>query len=563
MLLGAPVRGCGHIADEAGKDWQPADGIGVTQVATSTSAESLSDLVATRSSRRSRHLCVVMLLFLALGIGAVLTYKLLADSAGSKSTSSTAPGLRKTLEAVNTFQTTTTDPADAVVNGDSKELLDEQNVQNLPNLTATSKTTTQEFREEVIVKEPRYVTATTTAQANQEDQEPVATTAEVPQMHTLQTSEQPWHGATNSSTSSASVTTPDDVQVLSTEQPGIDATSSSTSSAPVTTPDGVQIHPTEQPQMNATSSSTSSAPVTTSDGVHMHSTEQPWIDATSPSTSSAPMTTTDGAQMNSTEESRNDATSSSAPSSPVTTSDVEQINETEQLQNDATSSSTSSAPVTIPDGAQANSTEQLRNDAISSTTSPTPVSTSDIQQLNSTEQPWNDAVSGTSSTSTTSPTDGTRTTSTEQPGNYEAPLTTSSQPSTTTHGTSMASSGQPWDDNASQATSSAGALPPSPPLPAVRRCYLAALRQGEGCTRLSALEGAEFDLNELGQDGSGKRSCLEQLRRAGGNTFAFALGHCELSASTWSGCYRKGFCCSLASNVPGHPSFSRTPLTIL
>eukprot|EP00931_Biecheleriopsis_adriatica_P072531 TRINITY_DN4685_c0_g1_i1.p1 TRINITY_DN4685_c0_g1~~TRINITY_DN4685_c0_g1_i1.p1 ORF type:complete len:1066 (-),score=107.12 TRINITY_DN4685_c0_g1_i1:49-3246(-) len=63
----------------------------------------------------------------------------------------------------------------------------------------------------------------------------------------------------------------------------------------------------------------------------------------------------------------------------------------------------------------------------------------------------------------------------------------------------------------------------------VRRCYLASLEQGSnGCTRMAVLEGAGFEMNKHCQETDGKRACLKQLRLAGGNTFMYSPGRCEI-----------------------------------
>jgi len=67
-----------------------------------------------------------------------------------------------------------------------------------------------------------------------------------------------------------------------------------------------------------------------------------------------------------------------------------------------------------------------------------------------------------------------------------------------------------------------------------------------GCRHLETLQGPEFGLNEYGQETTGKRTCLERLRTAGGDSFVFAVGWCGLwrcdsraalraSAGTWAG----------------------------
>jgi len=71
--------------------------------------------------------------------------------------------------------------------------------------------------------------------------------------------------------------------------------------------------------------------------------------------------------------------------------------------------------------------------------------------------------------------------------------------------------------------------PPSAKFEAARNCYLEApLKTGFGCKRLAVLEGAQFSKNEFGQETTGKHRCFEELRRAGGNSFVFDVGHCEL-----------------------------------
>lgn len=66
-------------------------------------------------------------------------------------------------------------------------------------------------------------------------------------------------------------------------------------------------------------------------------------------------------------------------------------------------------------------------------------------------------------------------------------------------------------------------------LDAVRRCYVAPLTQVPGgCSKKEVLLDDEFGLNHLCQETDGKRRCLENLRKLGGDTFAYSPGRCEL-----------------------------------
>ncbi|CAJ1339117.1 unnamed protein product, partial [Effrenium voratum] len=61
----------------------------------------------------------------------------------------------------------------------------------------------------------------------------------------------------------------------------------------------------------------------------------------------------------------------------------------------------------------------------------------------------------------------------------------------------------------------------------VRRCHLAPL-EGSGCSLLEVKTGAEFQLNQYGQETTGKRACLQHTRSLKGDTFVFAVGQCEI-----------------------------------
>ena len=61
-------------------------------------------------------------------------------------------------------------------------------------------------------------------------------------------------------------------------------------------------------------------------------------------------------------------------------------------------------------------------------------------------------------------------------------------------------------------------------LPPVRRCYLPALEEQGGCKRLEVLSGSFFGLNGYGQETTGKRRCLQELRRLKGDSFVYEVG---------------------------------------
>lgn len=62
----------------------------------------------------------------------------------------------------------------------------------------------------------------------------------------------------------------------------------------------------------------------------------------------------------------------------------------------------------------------------------------------------------------------------------------------------------------------------------VRRCYLAPLSEGLGCTLLDRQSGATFQRNRHGQETTAKRACLQEMRTLAGNTFVYSIGHCEI-----------------------------------
>ncbi|CAK9025307.1 unnamed protein product [Durusdinium trenchii] len=67
------------------------------------------------------------------------------------------------------------------------------------------------------------------------------------------------------------------------------------------------------------------------------------------------------------------------------------------------------------------------------------------------------------------------------------------------------------------------------PLTAIRRCYIPPPRANFGCALLENLTGRdEFGFNSYGQETTAHRRCLQSLRKAGGNTFVFSVGFCEL-----------------------------------
>jgi len=62
----------------------------------------------------------------------------------------------------------------------------------------------------------------------------------------------------------------------------------------------------------------------------------------------------------------------------------------------------------------------------------------------------------------------------------------------------------------------------------IRRCYLAPLETSGGCTLIEALRGSEFEVNEFGQETSGKETCLQRMRELEGDSFVFSIGSCEI-----------------------------------
>mmetsp|Transcript_39444 Transcript_39444/g.71065 ORF Transcript_39444/g.71065 Transcript_39444/m.71065 type:complete len:979 (+) Transcript_39444:97-3033(+) len=67
------------------------------------------------------------------------------------------------------------------------------------------------------------------------------------------------------------------------------------------------------------------------------------------------------------------------------------------------------------------------------------------------------------------------------------------------------------------------------PMLAIRNCYLDALVEGVGCSQLEVHEGADFDLNELGHETTGRQHCLQKLRAfAAGDAFVHSKGRCEI-----------------------------------
>ena len=62
----------------------------------------------------------------------------------------------------------------------------------------------------------------------------------------------------------------------------------------------------------------------------------------------------------------------------------------------------------------------------------------------------------------------------------------------------------------------------------MKNCYLDALEEGAGCILVRSAAGDEMGLNEFGQETSGKASCLELTRGAGGDTFVYSVGLCEV-----------------------------------
>jgi len=58
-------------------------------------------------------------------------------------------------------------------------------------------------------------------------------------------------------------------------------------------------------------------------------------------------------------------------------------------------------------------------------------------------------------------------------------------------------------------------------------CYLAPLVEKPGCRRVSVEEGHHFGLNELGQETTARRHCLERARDQG-NAWVFRVGRCEV-----------------------------------
>eukprot|EP00434_Breviolum_minutum_P006918 symbB.v1.2.006107.t1/scaffold364.1/size219240/4 len=67
----------------------------------------------------------------------------------------------------------------------------------------------------------------------------------------------------------------------------------------------------------------------------------------------------------------------------------------------------------------------------------------------------------------------------------------------------------------------------SGPLQTMPNCYLAPLVEKPGCRRVSVEEGHHFGLNELGQETTARRHCLERARDQG-NTWVFRVGRCEV-----------------------------------
>mmetsp|Transcript_4618 Transcript_4618/g.13345 ORF Transcript_4618/g.13345 Transcript_4618/m.13345 type:complete len:924 (+) Transcript_4618:63-2834(+) len=85
------------------------------------------------------------------------------------------------------------------------------------------------------------------------------------------------------------------------------------------------------------------------------------------------------------------------------------------------------------------------------------------------------------------------------------------------------------------------------PLSSFRNCYLAApLRRDLGCHRLARHHGEEFGLNDFGQETTAKRECLARTRAAGGDTFVFKVGHCEV----WRCASREKLRASAAPRTP-------------
>jgi alpha-amylase len=76
------------------------------------------------------------------------------------------------------------------------------------------------------------------------------------------------------------------------------------------------------------------------------------------------------------------------------------------------------------------------------------------------------------------------------------------------------------------------ATPRTGPLPPSRNCYLAPLvskGNGEGlCELLWSGKGQAFELNEFGQETTGKANCLNKMRHKNGDTFVYDVGHCQV-----------------------------------
>lgn len=59
-------------------------------------------------------------------------------------------------------------------------------------------------------------------------------------------------------------------------------------------------------------------------------------------------------------------------------------------------------------------------------------------------------------------------------------------------------------------------------------CYLAPLVEKPGCRRIFVEEGPQFGLNDLGQETTARRLCLERAREELGNSWVFRLQRCEV-----------------------------------
>lgn len=86
----------------------------------------------------------------------------------------------------------------------------------------------------------------------------------------------------------------------------------------------------------------------------------------------------------------------------------------------------------------------------------------------------------------------------------------------------------------------------------LRRCYLAAPEVAGGCQQLEVQTGAIFELNQHGQETTGKRECLQETRRLKGDTFAYSIGRCEI----WK-CQRRAVLLESATSTESKEVFSQ------